>query len=110
MRVHFINILIVLALIAGGVILQIVLSKKENKWLGLILPLISFVISLLFVFNISVGNLMYTGKTGVMAVLVLQTLVLCNIPTAILLAIYFVCRDRKKRKKEIEKMNIQDLK
>ena len=31
---------------------QIFLSKKENKWLGLILPIISFCISLIAVFNI----------------------------------------------------------
>ncbi|HOJ79419.1 MAG TPA: hypothetical protein PK767_02625 [Clostridiales bacterium] len=32
-----------------------------------------------------------------------------NIPTAIFLLIYFTCRERKRRKKNLDKMNIQDL-
>ena len=32
-----------------------------------------------------------------------------NIPTAILLAIYFACREKQKRNRDLEKMNIQDL-
>ena len=34
---------------------------------------------------------------------------LMNIPTAILLAIYFTVRERKRKNKEIDKMNIKDL-
>ncbi|MCD8035808.1 MAG: hypothetical protein LUE88_00270 [Clostridiales bacterium] len=37
------------------------------------------------------------------------TFVIYNIPTAIYLAIYFVCRSKYKKKKQIDKMNIQDL-
>jgi len=36
-------------------------------------------------------------------------LLVMNIPTVVLLAIYFGCREKIKRKKAIEKMNIQDL-
>jgi len=32
-----------------------------------------------------------------------------NIPTTILLAIYFACREKQKRNRDLEKMNIQDL-
>lgn len=38
-----------------------------------------------------------------------MTLILSNIPTLILLAIYFVCRERQKRNRQLDKMNIQDL-
>lgn len=36
-------------------------------------------------------------------------LVLFNIPTFILIAIYFACREKVKKSNEIEKMNKQDL-
>ena len=38
-----------------------------------------------------------------------MTLILSNIPPLILLAIYFVCRERQKRNRQLDKMNIQDL-
>lgn len=52
--------------------------------------------------------------TAILNVLVLLGLVvlvwlLANIPTAVLLVIYFACREKKRRKKQIERMNIQDL-
>lgn len=34
---------------------------------------------------------------------------LCNISTIILIAIYLACREKFKKNKEIDKMNIQDL-
>ena len=37
------------------------------------------------------------------------TLVLGNIPTIILLAIYFACREKQGRNKEQDKMRIEDL-
>ena len=39
----------------------------------------------------------------------LGTLVLGNIPTVILLAIYFACREKQGRDKEQDKMRIEDL-
>ena len=32
-----------------------------------------------------------------------------NIPTIVLLAIYFACREKRKRRRELEKMKLQDL-
>lgn len=32
-----------------------------------------------------------------------------NIPTFVLLAIYFACRGKQRRNKQLDKMNIQDL-
>ncbi|MDR2940815.1 MAG: hypothetical protein LBV08_10950, partial [Clostridiales bacterium] len=43
---------------------------------------------------------------------VLQSIIiflLFNIPTIILAAIYFACRGKHRRRKSLEKMNIQDL-
>lgn len=43
---NIMNIIILLIIIVGGIFLQIFLSKKENKWLGLILPIITLTFSL----------------------------------------------------------------
>lgn len=32
-----------------------------------------------------------------------------NVQTIVLLAIYFACREKRKRRREIEKMKLQDL-
>jgi hypothetical protein len=90
----------------GIIILQIFLSKRENKWLGLILPMISFLFSIMSVFTVIV----FFGKSSDQNIMQFIMLFLVyNIPTIILLVIYFACREKFKKKKEIDKMNIQDL-
>lgn len=104
----------------GIVALQIFLSKKESKWLGLILPAISILFSIMAV----LGLVSYTtiagqsGKVILNAVQIpkvsilltgLYIFVLYNIPTAILLGIYYACREKIKKNREIEKMSVQDL-
>lgn len=97
------NIIVFLVLVVGGILLQIFLSRREAKWPGLILPLLTFLYSLLLVFNVqAAGDGFPWGP-------VLSSLVLGNIPTVILLAIYAACRDRRRRKDDVDKMNIQDL-
>ena len=49
------------------------------------------------------------GPTAGFVLQVLLMWLLSNIPTAVLLAIYFACRTRQRRKKQLDKMNIQDL-
>ena len=98
-------VLLIVLIVAVGVLwLQFFLSKKSSKWLGLILPIITFAFSLLYVLNI-----MDTGSLWQNMILIVSTLLLSNIPTIILLAIYFACREKLKRKAQLEKMNIQDL-
>lgn len=97
-------VLLIVLIAAVGVILQLFLSKKSSKWLGLILPIITFAFSLLSLLNI-VG----TDNLWQNIILNVSTLLLSNIPTIILLAIYFACREKLKRKAQLEKMNIQDL-
>jgi branched-subunit amino acid transport protein len=67
---------LLLSLLVALCVLQIFLSKRKNKWVGLILPLIAFIFSILLI-NIS------TNFIG---------LVIANIPTIIFLIIYFVCQ------------------
>ena len=87
----------------GGVLLQIFLSRQESKWPGLILPLLSFLYSLLM----ACSAVAYNG--GFPWGAVLASLTLGNIPTVVLLAIYCSCREKRKRRDDVEKMNIQDL-
>ncbi|MBE6906816.1 hypothetical protein [Marasmitruncus massiliensis] len=99
-------LIFVLLIMAGGIWLQIFLSKKNSKWFGLILPAISFAYSLLMVLSL----IAYNGMTGWdIFIRVLFTLLVSNIPTLILVAIYFACREKIKLRKELDKMNVQDL-
>ncbi len=101
-----VNTLLMAVLLIGTVLLQIFLSKRESKWPGLVLPIISFI------FAVLQPLLMVLPPEGVAGGFVLDTIIvflLAIIPTIILLAIYFGCRERIKRKKALEKMNIQDL-
>ncbi len=98
------NIFILLFLIIGTVILEIILSKQNSKWPGLVLPVITFIFSLISILNInSFGNVINT------IFLILTTFLLTNIPTIILITIYLSIRKSRKNLSEIEKMNIKDL-
>ncbi len=94
-----------IAFLAIVILLQIYLSQRESKWPGLVLPIISFLFGLL-------SLNMAAPPDGVTVGFVFQVLlewILGNIPTIVLLAIYFGCRSKHRRKKQIDKMNIQDL-
>jgi len=92
------NIIIAVVLLIGMICLQIFLSKKESKIAGLILPVISFAYSLLILFS-AVGDI---GQ-------VMGAFFFANLPTAVLLMIYFSCRGKISKDKELEKMTIKDL-
>lgn len=101
-----IRFFLVLAIIIGSIVLQIFLSKRENKWFGRILPIISFLMSLIYPLN------MATPQGGISIDFVFEMLIVFlipNIPTVVFLVIYFACRESMRKKKQIEKMNIQDL-
>jgi hypothetical protein len=116
----------------GGIALEIFLSKMENRWAGLILPLLTFLISLAAVMSIAAFSVTQTTETasengvtiertvsasvirpameaGSPVVLVVSVFLLYNIPTAVLLAIYFACREKRGRRRALEKMSAQDL-
>lgn len=98
--------LVVLLFIAGVIVLQIFFSKRESKWPGLELPIIAFLFGLLYPLN------MMAPSDGVTVGFVFQMILvwlLGNIPTIIFLAIYFGCRGKQRRNKQLDKMNIQDL-
>ena len=153
--------------IVGPIILQIFLSKRENKFVGLIIPIVQFVLSLVIVLSFSVNAVAFAsyesdentsvsysevyddtidseyddvtiseslddeydeyddadvdetldygddevGSSTVFPVLpsIIILFILTNIPTTISLIIYFVNRKGKPKKKQLDKINIQDL-
>lgn len=130
------GLVLFLAICAGLILLQIFLCKKESKWPGLILPIISFCVALLAVFNIAAYTMIVVEETQVMdengvvtqltepaasgelrpinntrdlLVMVVAVFFLYNIPTLVLLAIYFACREKFRRRKALERMQAQDL-
>lgn len=90
------NLIVFLTFLGGLLYLQVFLSNRENKFKGLILPILNFVISLSIIFLImgyiessEYNILLFTG-------MILEFLQ-WNIPTVILLIIYFIIREKKKK-------------
>ncbi len=131
-----IKVIIFAVMLICTVLLQIFLSKRQNKWLGLLLPLICLMFSLLAVMNVAAlgsysaeASLSYRAEDGswveqsgeqiatspttsdTLATLgtVAVVFLLYNIPTAILLVIYAACREQIRKNTQMEKMSIQDL-
>ena len=108
MIVLAINLGIWLAILIGIVALQVFLSRRKAWWPGLILPVCTLPGVLLVLPNVLFNALSMAESAGQALVGVLG-LVLCLLPTLILTAIYLVCRRREQHKRQIDKMNIQDL-
>ena len=92
-----------LVFVVGGILLEIFLSKRERKWPGLVLPLLSLLYSLLM----ACSAVAYSEK--IIWGPILTSLILGNIPTVILLAIYAACREKRRKRGELDKMQIKDL-
>lgn len=135
--INFVIFLVLfIGIIVGAIFLQIFLSKKENKWTGLILPLITLCIAILVVSGLVAftfgpqtsetqtinekGEIIskisestpkeISESTSSIVISMIFIFILYNIPTVILLAIYASCREKIKKKNiEIERMNIIDL-
>ena len=93
-----------LLLLVGGVLLQIFLSRRESRWPGLVLPLLVFLQSLLLPLN-----LRDTGSVSQNVLTVLVTLLAGNIPTLVLLAIYWAVREKRRVRDQLDKMKIDEL-
>ena len=112
---------------AGIVVLQIFLSNKENKWPGLILPIIFFGISLVsplailllsfhsntttMMMNAEIIEQAYVQITRISAIIntAIITFLLGNIPTGILITIYAACKGKQNKQRALDKMSVQDL-
>ena len=95
---------LLIAMAVGGILLQIFLSRMEKPWPGLILPGITFVLSLLPLLQVAA-----VGDPWTVTRVILVMILMGNIPTLVLLAIWLGFRRGKKRRRQLEKMNIQDL-
>lgn len=82
--------------------LQVFLSKRKNKWLGLILPMIGVLFSIMILITGPVIEGLSVLERNLLSIMILFVY---NIPTIVLVAIYFACREKFKKKKEIDKMN-----
>ena len=102
--VMWVTLLFLLAALVGGIFLQIFLSRRESRWPGLVLPLLTFLLSLLNVLNIA-----DTGSVSENVLLVLVTVLIGNIPTLVLLAIYLAAREKRRIRAQMDKINIDDL-
>ena len=100
--VMWVTLLFLLAALVGGIFLQIFLSRRESRWPGLVLPLLTFLLSLLNVLNIA-----DTGSVSENVLLVLVTVLIGNIPTLVLLAIYWAAREKFRVQSQMDKMKIK---
>lgn len=132
--VTLLNTLIIAAVFVGIIVLEVWLSRRKSRWPGLIMPAITFVVSLFLALGVTLfsvggattevqvvdeetGEIVYQEQTveaepdwtlGDTAQLGLVLLV-GNIPTFVLLGAYYIGREKLRREKLLEKMNIQDL-
>ena len=108
-----IRILVLVVLLAAVIVLQVFLSRRKAWWPGLVLPALEVLYSIFAIVSAIAGYYEVYGQgVPVTASLIGDTFLAflqCNIFTLVLLAIYFVCRHGEKRKKQLDKMNIQDL-
>ena len=100
-------LLLLLALLAGGILLQIFLSRRRSRWPGLVLPGLTFLYSILMVLSVAAYGLV--GESGFPWGPVLCSLILGNLPTLVLLAIYWAARERYRMRDQMDKMKIDDL-
>ena len=100
-------IYLILLIMAGIVVLQVFLSKLESRWPGLVLPILAFLIGTLA----PILNMVAPEEGGTIGFIfeMLFVCLLSNIPTIVFLGIYFGCRAKHRRNKQLEKTNIQDL-
>ena len=116
------NLFLLIVIIVGAIILQIRFSRNENRFLGWILPALSFVLALLgavgFLSFVDLGvttevsgviETTQVGSTFSVLIGFFFFMLWLNIPTFIFIGIYFAERKRGKKKKDIEKMKIKDL-
>lgn len=127
------NIIVLLLLPCIGIALQVYLSRRKNKWLGLILPVVCIMFSLFAVLGMAAFTSVTTQVTTVtengeiveqivneekneplmsateMILSASAIFAIYNIPTLILIGIYVGCREKNKKNLQLQKMNIQDL-
>ena len=105
------SIIIILVVFAGLCVLQKFLSKKAGKihYLGLALPILCFILAIVYSIPNIENTFRYSFSTGAF-IASLLAFILMNVPTAVFLGIFLYDTEKRKRRSELEKMTIQDLK
>ena len=91
----WLTLIILIIFMIGIVVLQIFLSRKRNKWPGLIMPILSFVMTLIVPLNMVAPS---EGITSEFLLSMLLVFVIANIPTVFLSLIYVACREKYRPK------------
>lgn len=115
-----ITLLIFISVISIIIYIQVKLSRSENKFLGLILPILSFLLSLFIIIGMTMFTTMTTSIDGVVQsteqietninyLNIFFLFLVTNIPTFILAGIYVSERNKINIKMSIDKMKIEDL-
>ena len=99
---------VILALIAAVCALEVFLAKRKSRWPGLVMPVLAL-FPALFVLPNLLTNALSVAENGLQALLSLLAMLLLFVPALVLLAVYWFCRRRRKRRENVEKMKIQDL-
>lgn len=99
---------VILALMAAACALEVFLAKRKSRWPGLVLPVLAL-FPALFVLPNLLTNALSVAENGLQALLSLLAMLLLFVPALVLLAVYWFCRRRRKRREDVEKMKIQDL-
>lgn len=109
-------LLFILSIIAIVVFLQVKLSRSKNKFLGLIMPILSFLFSVMTILGMVSFMTLTTSNNGVEPVgpnleylSLFFTFLVSNIPTLVLLIIYYSEKNKIKISNSIEKMKISDF-
>ena len=106
-------LLLVVGVPVGLAVLEIFVAGLEGGWRGLVPPGITFLWSLflclIFALQIAGGTGQVPGAAANILVGFLLMFLFLNVPTLILLAVYYICREKKRKKKMLDKMNIRDL-
>lgn len=102
MKLVAVNSIIAILFLVLPLIGQILICKYIRGRAGLILPGISFIISIIYMLNIPDidGNVWPS---------VLTTMIIANIPTIIFYLIYRYYDQKEKQKDELDKMEIMDM-
>ena len=102
MKLVAVNSVITILFLVLPLIGQILICKYIKGRTGLILPVLSFIISIIYMLNIveSADNWWIAALT---------TLIIANIPTIIFYLIYRYYDKKEKQKDELDKMEIMDM-
>ena len=101
MKLAAVNSVITILFLFVPLIVQILICKYIKGRTGLILPGLSFIISIIYMLVIP--------DDGNWWMAVLTTLIIANIPTIIFYLIYRYYDKKEKQKDELDKMEIMDM-